>query len=131
MEPIQNILSDSSDPFLVIGVIGKQGVGKSALCNILSQSYLTSDKINRIIKNRQRDSDNDSDEFNHNTVEGVKNDDGVVESDIIFEEENLEHLKSFNYCTKGIDIYATKNNVSIFDLFQDLIISYQFKIDNI
>lgn len=101
-EGVQDYLQDNND-FLVIGVVGAQGVGKSTLLNLLAQN-----KVSRELQKKVFDCNKDLDSFDnikippdlsHLTLENSK------VRDLVF------NLRSSSHGTNGIDLFITQNRV--------------------
>ncbi|GLV35793.1 uncharacterized protein CBL_01055 [Carabus blaptoides fortunei] len=107
---VQEYLQDSPD-FLVVGVLGGQGVGKSTIMNLLAQN-----------KQLHRDL------FNYTATQPIKiltdslaqlkvnnTDDAGDKVKPSFKPQSLEQIEVGSYGTSGVDLYVTSNRVFLLD----------------
>lgn len=115
VESVQEFVQDNSD-FLVVGIVGPQGVGKSTILNLLAH--------NRITKNLKRDIFTDvtpkQDEYDADGIkilsDNVSNmtvqDNAKNSNNMVFKTQSVGEAEGDNNTTYGIDLYITSNRAS-------------------
>ncbi|VVC94438.1 unnamed protein product [Leptidea sinapis] len=118
-------LNDNNSHYLVIGIIGTQGVGKSLVSNLISQNT-SSDICEKIQKSHK---------FTDQTTEFISDMSGLesqleslnvqdpsnIKEDphtdpvFKFKMQNMEQIERGVHCTRGVDMYITKDRVIILD----------------
>lgn len=122
-EGVQEYLQDNND-FIVIGVVGPQGVGKSTILNLLSQTNASEKLKKELFSHKSVHKDDSSFENIKILTDNIadlnldNNKDNVV-----FKVEATPDLEANSNTTHGIDLYITKDRVSIMII--------PIKIDNI
>ncbi|XP_026752531.2 nonsense-mediated mRNA decay factor SMG9-like [Galleria mellonella] len=116
-------LHDSSTNYLVVGIIGTQGVGKSMILNLIAQStHSQSAFIQKL--HALAASSHDTYQSNIAALEGQMRDldlaggqDDAQRSDdcFKFKIQDIEHIERGVHCTKGIDMYITNDRVILLD----------------
>ncbi|KAL1506713.1 hypothetical protein ABEB36_006025 [Hypothenemus hampei] len=109
-EFIQDYLQENID-FIVVGVVGAQGVGKSTILNLLSENKIT-ESFKRSLFKSYSDSSMD---FETIKIFTQKHDESQVEHSNIFKIESQEDMENCMNATQGIDIYVTSNRVIFLD----------------
>ncbi|XP_060530453.1 nonsense-mediated mRNA decay factor SMG9 isoform X2 [Cylas formicarius] len=105
IEHLQDYIQDNSD-FLVIGVVGAQGVGKSTVLNYISQ--------NNIPKNTSQICNPNNSE-NHKTLPvQLEKLSTNLESEV-FKVQTCEQLENCTSGTQGVDIFITPDRVVLLD----------------
>lgn len=126
VEDVQEYLQDNSSDFLVVGIIGNQGVGKSTIMNMLID-----DNIHKISDYKERErSGSTSDGSKTNDIElNLKNlsenfsnlnvqHKGSSEllncgsDEAFFKVQSIHELERGIHCTVGLNAYVTPNRVS-------------------
>lgn len=113
-ENIQDYLQENDD-YLVVGIVGTQGVGKSTILNLLAHNNIT-DKLKKAIFKYSENSKQNVDNikiFSDNYI-NQKVSDGDVKvkvDDVIFKPQNLSDLSNNCNGTNGIDFFVTHNRV--------------------
>lgn len=119
-------LHDSSTNYLVVGIIGTQGVGKSMIMNLIGANAHDQSVCSQILSSHEMPQENtfDSSEMGplENQMESldfreapeVK---GTEKTDNIFKfkMQDIEQIERGVHCTKGIDMYITKDRVILLD----------------
>lgn len=121
-------LHDSSTNYLVVGIIGTQGVGKSMILNLIAENKHDQNLTSKILNSYEVPSDNT---FESNTIAGIENQMEALEfiepstsegkpggngnSTFKFKMQDLEHIEKGVHCTKGIDMYVTNDRVILLD----------------
>lgn len=113
-ESLQDYVQDNAE-FLVVGVVGAHGVGKSSILNLLIHNHITEDLKRVLFKSNRYNEDNDNESIrllteNIEKVE-LKSSDTVKEKEI-FKVETPEDIEDGCHKTQGLDIYITPNRVS-------------------
>ncbi|XP_030767195.1 protein SMG9 [Sitophilus oryzae] len=110
-EHLQDYLQENND-FIVVGIIGGQGVGKSTLLNMLTEKKLTKKYIKKLFKSQSEaslDSENDISILTQCLEDTNLNDDPI------FKTETIENVENCTNVTQGIDIYVSPNRVIFLD----------------
>lgn len=111
-ETLQEYLQDSPD-FLVVGVLGNQGSGKTTIMNLLAQNKMTEQFKNNLFNCNEI---NESIKILTESVSNLKTDENETEKkNLIFNPQSLEQIEVGNFGTNGIDIYITSNRVFLLD----------------
>ncbi|KAG6440984.1 hypothetical protein O3G_MSEX001590 [Manduca sexta] len=119
-------LHDSSTNYLVVGIIGTQGVGKSMIMNILAQNKHDEALCSQILHSHELPEENT---FEGNEVAGIENqmetlhfvetNDATTQqkttNNFKFKMQNMEHIEKGVHCTKGVDMYVTNDRVILLD----------------
>lgn len=113
-ESLQDYVHDNSE-FLVVGVIGPHGVGKSTILNLLIHNQVTQNLKKILFKsNRYSEEEGDSENIKLLTENlekiDVKSSEGLKKE--TFKIETPEDIEEGSNKTQGIDIYITSNRVS-------------------
>ncbi|CAH0560721.1 unnamed protein product [Brassicogethes aeneus] len=103
-ESIQEFLKDNYD-FLVVGVVGGHGVGKSTIMNLLAEKNITDEIKKSVFKQAP-----ETDEFG----EFTKNEDCSKYGEI-FKIQGVHHLETNSNATHGIDLYVSSNRIIYLD----------------
>lgn len=120
IETVQEYLQDSPD-FLVVGVLGSQGTGKSTILNLLAQNVLTEQfKLDLFNPHGVETHSPESIKILTENVSNLKvnseeNSVKVTKKQLIFNPQSLEHVEIGNHETNGIDIFITSNRVFLLD----------------
>ncbi|XP_030757386.1 protein SMG9-like isoform X2 [Sitophilus oryzae] len=110
-EHLQDYLQENNN-FLVIGVIGGQGVGKSTLLNMLTETELTEKYKQKLFKLQSEallKSENDV------TIPVQYLEDTYLNDDLIFKAETIGNVVNCTNATEGIDIYVSADRVIFLD----------------
>ncbi|CAH2041489.1 unnamed protein product, partial [Iphiclides podalirius] len=117
-------LQDCNTNYLVIGIMGMQGVGKSMIMNLIYQNTVTSDLCSQILHSHEIPSDtletNDVDSI-ETKIESLTftnidaNDPQSNNNFFKFKMQDMEHIERGVHCTKGIDMYVTNDRVILLD----------------
>ncbi|XP_072931261.1 nonsense-mediated mRNA decay factor SMG9 [Epargyreus clarus] len=118
--PLQ-YLNDSNSNYLVVGIMGTQGVGKSMILNLIEQSMNVPDLCEKILHSHETQTS----AFDVSTIENqMENLDFSSNSDIkvskstdnfVFKMQDMDHIERGVHCTKGIDMYVTNDRVILLD----------------
>ncbi|XP_028179127.1 protein SMG9-like isoform X1 [Ostrinia furnacalis] len=115
-------LHDSSTNYLVVGIIGNQGVGKSMIMNLIALNTHTEELCNHILHSHELADST----FVLNDVSAVSNqlealnfsgmqDKKTSAVDFKFKMQDIEQIERGTHCTKGIDMYITNDRVILLD----------------
>lgn len=123
-ESLQDYVQENND-FLVVGVIGAHGVGKSTLLNLLSHSEVTEEIKRTVFKLAKKDIEDDFDDnvkilTEHFEKVDIKN--GEQEWNEIFKIQTLEDTESSCNATQGVDFFITSNRVR--NIFSVILVNY-------
>ena len=116
-ENIQDYLQENND-FLVVGIIGSQGVGKSTILNLLAHNTID-DKVKREIfkgnSNKEERDNLDGVKILTDKVEklNVAEDEQEVKK-LLFRQHSAENAEIDGNITFGIDFFITENRVMFF-----------------
>lgn len=110
---LQDFLGDNND-FLVVGITGGQGCGKSTILNLLAQPVLTEIIKQRIFKGAVINKAKSEDDLNLTEQLHIA-DKKVRRRPNLFKMENLDDVEANRNCTAGIDLYITENRVVFLD----------------
>ncbi|XP_045499743.1 protein SMG9-like isoform X1 [Colias croceus] len=121
-------LNDNNTNYLVIGVIGMQGVGKSLIMNLINQNKPIDDLCHEILHSHEVPEENQGFESNVNSVENQMENLNFIDNDkkekkenisntspFIFNMQNIEQIERGSQCTRGIDMYVTSDRVILLD----------------
>ncbi|KAL4711166.1 hypothetical protein ACJJTC_009537 [Scirpophaga incertulas] len=116
-------LSDSSTNYLVVGVVGMQGVGKSMIMNLITQDTYDHNLCFYILNSHDMDKEGFSESPDIQSIQrelnaldlhdAEKRDHTSV--DFKFKMQNIEHIEKGTHCTKGVDMYVTSDRVVVLD----------------
>ncbi|XP_045472265.1 protein SMG9 [Harmonia axyridis] len=106
---LQDYVRDNSD-FLVVAVIGQQGVGKSSILNVLANNKIKKDVLNEVFTNNSRNKrDKLSSKFSKLDLDSEKNDSEI------FRMQTAEDIECIRNRTNGIDIYISDDRIIYLD----------------
>ncbi|XP_052742186.1 nonsense-mediated mRNA decay factor SMG9 isoform X3 [Bicyclus anynana] len=116
-------LNDSNSNYLVVGVLGTQGVGKSLVLNLIAQNISINDLHAQILNYT---SESESTYESHNLTQIVSQIEELSFADapeqktsdknaFKFKMEDIECIERGVHCTKGIDMYVTNDRVILLD----------------
>ncbi|XP_049874848.1 nonsense-mediated mRNA decay factor SMG9-like [Pectinophora gossypiella] len=118
-------LHDSSTNYLVVGIIGTQGVGKSMILNLIAQNSHTSELCSEILRSHELPAEityesNDigaleSQMENLDFARDVEEKKGKSGSPFKFKMQDIEQIERGVHCTKGVDMYITNDRVILLD----------------
>lgn len=119
-EYVQEYMQESQD-FLVVGVLGSQGAGKSTILNLIAQTKLTQQIKTEIFEMPGIDaSQNDAIKILTENIANVKvnqdeNEQKKALKHLIFNPQSWEQVQIGNYGTSGVDVFVTSNRVILLD----------------
>lgn len=108
---LQDYLQESND-FIVVGIVGAQGVGKSTILNMLSQSKVSEKLKRELFSHKVYKKEECNLETNIKILTENLADVNVNESNAMFKINDTSSLESNTNATHGVDIYVTKDRVS-------------------
>ncbi|KAJ0176162.1 hypothetical protein K1T71_008336 [Dendrolimus kikuchii] len=117
-------LHDSSTNYLVIGIIGTQGVGKSMILNLIAQNKHEKNLCNQILNSHEIPAEPNLEGNNTNLENQLEalNFAGVpepkenqTENYFKFKIQDIDQIERGVHCTKGIDMYVTNDRVILLD----------------
>lgn len=116
LENIQDFVQENND-FLVVGVIGAQGTGKSTILNLLAHNQLTDEIKKAAFTDEVQFTSDDSDSFKvlSDKVSQLKVSEDSNNKDVIFNTRQIADIEADNNTTDGMDIFITSNRVSKVD----------------
>ncbi|KAF5282212.1 hypothetical protein FQR65_LT02909 [Abscondita terminalis] len=110
-ENVQDYLQENDD-YLVVGIVGTQGVGKSTILNLLAHNAVNDKLKKAIFKYSEVDKNNSitlhMQDLNINLTE---NEEKTLIEDVIFKPQSANHIASNLNGTNGIDFFVTHNRV--------------------
>lgn len=110
-ENVQDLLQENND-YLVVGVVGPQGVGKSTILNLLANSKVNN-KLKRHLFQKHNPSKDYSDGMKilkeHMSNISLKG----HSSPTIFKTQQLAEIESDSNTTFGIDLFISNNRVNL------------------
>ncbi|XP_066244984.1 nonsense-mediated mRNA decay factor SMG9 [Euwallacea similis] len=109
---LQDYLQENSD-FIVVGVVGPQGVGKSTLLNLLTEKKVTESVKRSLFKSHTEAAD----DYNNGITifTQMLENTHLDEPTSVFKVESLEDIENCENATQGIDIYVSPNRVIFLD----------------
>ncbi|XP_044750959.1 protein SMG9 [Coccinella septempunctata] len=106
---LQDYVRDNSD-FLVVGVIGQQGVGKSSILNGLANNKITKEVLHGLFSNKPKNrKDSLSSKFSKLDLDKERNEYEI------FRKQNTDDIESVRNRTNGIDIFISDDRVIYLD----------------
>ncbi|XP_037873055.1 nonsense-mediated mRNA decay factor SMG9 [Bombyx mori] len=116
-------LHDSSTNYLVVGIIGTQGVGKSTILNLIAQNKFDQNLCSEILNSHEAPEgvyetnvmaniENQSDNLDLIQPQEPKIDKNTLSK---FKIQDIEQIERGVHCTKGIDMYITNDRVILLD----------------
>lgn len=117
-------LQDNNTNFLVVGIIGAQGVGKSTILNILSHNHKMEDICNKILFSHElyenpyvneTEQMDQADKASYGYLENLQNPDVKTDLWRKFKVQNIEQIERGQHCSNGVDIYVTSDRVILLD----------------
>lgn len=112
-ENIQEYLLENDD-YLVVGIVGSQGVGKSTILNLLAHNNITDTLKNSIFKYSESKKRNSEDiKILSDNVKSTDNNGKQHIEDIIFKPQSSSNVARNSNGTYGIDFFVTYNRVRI------------------
>lgn len=113
-DTLQEFIQENSD-FLVVGVVGPHGVGKSTILNLLAQNKITDNVKKSVFKSFHKKSDDDGlDQYKLLTQNmdkiNIKQDNSTADYEI-FKTQSVDDIEDNLNATQGMDIFITSNRV--------------------
>ncbi|KAI5646353.1 protein SMG9 [Phthorimaea operculella] len=113
-------LQDASTNYLVIGIVGTQGVGKSTILNLVAQNKLPPDLCDQILRSHEMpDQPYDGEIGIENQMENLDlvrpQEEKGTDSILKFKVQDIEQIERGVHCTKGVDMYVTNDRVILLD----------------
>lgn len=112
-ETLQEFVQENSD-FLVVGIVGGQGVGKSTILNLLAQNKVNDNVKKSIFKYFHKKQDDDGlhqpKVLIHKEKLDSKESNSTKEFEI-FKTESVDDIEDNLNATQGLDIFITPNRV--------------------
>ncbi|XP_068627600.1 nonsense-mediated mRNA decay factor SMG9 isoform X2 [Battus philenor] len=117
-------LQDCNTNYLVVGIIGTQGVGKSMILNLIAQSTPVADICTQIMQSHELPNDvlENSESANiENQMENLsitnttQGNEGTCMEFFKFKMQDIEQIEKGVHCTKGVDMYVTNDRVILLD----------------
>lgn len=110
-EHLQDFLQENSD-FIVVGVVGGQGVGKSTILNLLTEKKITEKLRSTLFKTHVENTE----EFENGlTILTQRLKETSLEDGPIFKTQTMEDVENCANTTHGIDFYVSSNRVIFLD----------------
>lgn len=110
LENLQEFVQENND-FLVVGIVGTQGVGKSTILNLIAHNTVSEELKNALFRNCEDPKDDD---YNTRIITDLKVEDDKIKKEI-FKIETSEDLETNCNATRGIDAFITSNRVILLD----------------
>ncbi|XP_013136250.1 PREDICTED: protein SMG9 [Papilio polytes] len=112
-------LEDCNTNYLVVGIMGMQGVGKSMILNLIAQNTPIPDLCSQILNSHEIPNTTEtSDVAIENQTENVNPSNESSEpnnSFFKFKMQDIEQIERGAHCTKGVDMYVTNDRVILLD----------------
>ncbi|CAH2982815.1 unnamed protein product [Chilo suppressalis] len=118
-------LNDSNTNYLIVGVIGTQGVGKSMVLNLISQNKHIRNLCSYILNSHEMSSENTYDQNDTSSLENQLEALNFVETseknyehadiDFKFKMQDIAQIEKGIHCTKGVDMFVTTDRVILLD----------------
>lgn len=116
-ENVQEFVQENND-FLVVGVVGPQGVGKSTILNLIAHNSVSDELKKAIFKNYEGPKDEEYGDnvkiLADNLNDMRMNEDDRIRSEI-FKIQTNEHVEGNCNATRGVDLFITSNRVILLD----------------
>ncbi|XP_045451849.1 protein SMG9-like [Melitaea cinxia] len=118
-------LNDSNTNYLVVGVLGTQGVGKSMILNLIAQNVPINDLSTQILSSHEIPTDtvfestemvhleNQLDSLSFSEVSEEKSQ--LSQTIFKFKMQDIEYIERGVHCTKGVDMYITNDRIILLD----------------
>ncbi|CAG9788061.1 unnamed protein product [Diatraea saccharalis] len=118
-------LNDSNTNYLIIGVIGTQGVGKSMVSNLIALNKHTQNLCSYILHSHELTSETTYDQNDVKSLENQMEAMDFIETsakindksdiDFKFKMQDISQIEKGVHCTKGVDMYVTSDRVIVLD----------------
>lgn len=115
-------LQDACTNYLVIGIIGSQGVGKSMIMNLIAHDKDFDDICNNILLSHENQSSVPSEEDaivapmdNLSFTDKCDSKKYDEINDFKFKMQDIDQIEKGLHCTKGIDMYVTDDRIILLD----------------
>ncbi|XP_026494638.1 nonsense-mediated mRNA decay factor SMG9-like [Vanessa tameamea] len=117
-------LNDSNSNYLVVGILGTQGVGKSMILNLIAQNEVGSDLCTQILQSHEvsiEPSLESSEIPVENQLESLSFSETPEEKPqdvrniFKFKMQDIEYIERGVNCTKGVDMYITNDRIILLD----------------
>lgn len=114
LENVQDFVQENND-FLVVGIIGAQGVGKSTVLNLLAHNQVTDELKKAVFNDLPQKGSEDCDSFKvlNDKISQLKVSENNRNIDNVIFNTRQVPVEANNNITDGIDIFITSNRVSI------------------
>ncbi|RZC32580.1 hypothetical protein BDFB_002103 [Asbolus verrucosus] len=117
LENIQEFVQENND-FLVVGIVGAQGVGKSTILNLIAHNSISEELKKAIFKNCEGPKEEEYGDnvkiLTDNLGDIKMNDDDRIKNEI-FKIQTGEDIENNSNATRGIDLFVTSNRVILLD----------------
>ncbi|XP_053608359.1 nonsense-mediated mRNA decay factor SMG9-like isoform X2 [Plodia interpunctella] len=112
-------LHDSSTNYLVVGIVGTQGAGKSMILNLITQSKHTQELCRQILRSHEMKDNYDG----GNEMAAVENqlealdlmENEKISNGFKFKMQDIQQIERGVHCTRGVDMYVTQDRVILLD----------------
>ncbi|XP_045773885.1 protein SMG9-like [Maniola jurtina] len=118
-------LNDANSNYLVVGVLGTQGVGKSMVLNLIAENVHNKDLCTKILNSHEVAMESTFEANNLTPIESQMENLNFAEAseskgqdnrnDFKFKMQDIEEIERGVHCTKGIDMYVTNDRVILLD----------------
>lgn len=120
VENLQDFVQENNE-FLVVGVVGMQGVGKSTILNLLAANKVTENLKRAVftdVKPPPPPDEADGIQIFNDAMSNLKiSDDGLKENDsTIFKVKHSADFEIDGSTTYGVDCFITQNRVRVFNI---------------
>ncbi|KPI92599.1 Protein SMG9 [Papilio xuthus] len=111
-------LQDCNTNYLVVGIMGTQGVGKSMILNLIAQNTPLPDLCTEILKSHDLPNTEANDVAIENQMENlnIANTSNETNNSFFkFKMQDIEQIERGAHCTRGVDMYVTNDRVILLD----------------
>lgn len=129
VENLQDFVQENND-FLVVGVVGMQGVGKSTILNLLAANRVTENLKRSVftdVKPPPPLDDADGIQIFSDAMSNLKINDDTLNDSVIFKVKHSADFEIDSNTTYGVDCFITQNRVRILNIEKPMSHHYIFR----
>ncbi|KAF5281989.1 hypothetical protein FQA39_LY00513 [Lamprigera yunnana] len=113
-ENVQEYLQENDD-YLVVGVVGMQGVGKSTILSLLAQTMVSERLKKAILKYSESSKDSVILHLEDLMLNSQEKEEKASVEDVVFKPQSASHIAGNLNGTNGIDLFISHNRIMFLD----------------